>query len=116
MIFELTMTNLIVLVVSYFGSLFGLLKYINLQQEKRLGEKFEALSQSIAGLGSELRREADATRQLETAFLRFQAELPRDYVRRDDFLRSIGQLETRIDNFAMRMERALAPKILGGGQ
>ena len=36
-----------------------------------------------------------------------QAELPRDYVRRDDFVQAIGSISTRIDNFALRVERAL---------
>ena len=107
MIFELTMTNLISLAGLSFGALWGLLKVIGLQQERRLNEKFAALNEAIAKVGIDMRREAEAARQLETSFLRFQAELPRDYVRRDDFVQAIGGINTRIDNFALRMERAL---------
>ena len=80
---------------------------IGSQAERRANEKFAALQESIANVGRDMRREADAARQLETSFLRFQAELPRDYVRRDDFVQAIGSISTRIDNFALRVERAL---------
>ncbi|MGP1628331.1 MAG: hypothetical protein ACTS8S_00060 [Giesbergeria sp.] len=107
MVFELTMTNLISLAGLFLGALWALLKVIALQAEKRSNEKFASLQQSIGKVGADMRREADAARQLETSFLRFQAELPRDYVRRDDFVQAIGGINTRIDNFALRMERAL---------
>jgi|GEM_PF-594375 len=107
MVFELTMANLISLAGLFLGALWALLKVIALQAEKRSNEKFAALQQSINKVGADMRREADAARMLETSFLRFQAELPRDYVRRDDFVQAIGGINTRIDNFALRMERAL---------
>ena len=89
---------------------------IALQAEKRSNEKFAALQDSIASVGRDMRREADAARQLETSFLRFQAELPRDYVRRDDFVQAIGSISTRIDNFALRVERALDNRNGGASQ
>jgi hypothetical protein len=64
----------------------------------------------VTTVGTDLRKEAELHRQLELAFMKFQAELPRDYVRRDDFIRSIGTIEARIDNFALRMERALTTR------
>ena len=107
MTFELTMTNLISLVGLSLGALWGLLKVIAIQAERRSGEKFAALQEAIGHVGTDMRREAEAARQMETSFLRFQAELPRDYVRRDDFVQAVGSISTRIDNFALRMERAL---------
>lgn len=107
MTLELTLTNFITLTGIFMGALWTLLKVIGVQAEKRANEKFAALQESIAKLGAEMRLEATAARQLETSFLRFQAELPRDYVRRDDFVQAVGGINTRIDNFALRMERAL---------
>ncbi len=106
--FTFTFAHLITVVSFFFGMLWGLVKIIGSQQERRLSEKFETLNKSLIGVGEDLRREAEATRLLENSFLRFQADLPRDYVRRDDFVRSVATIETRIDNFALRMERALA--------
>lgn len=116
MIFELTMANLISLAGLFLGALWALLKVIGSQAERRANEKFSALQESIANVGRDMRREADAARQLETSFLRFQAELPRDYVRRDDFVQAIGSISTRIDNFALRVERALDNRNGGASQ
>ena len=107
MTFELTMANLISLAGLFFGALWALLKVIGAQAERRANEKFTALQASLATLIQDMRREADAARQMETSFLKFQAELPRDYVRRDDFVHALGTINTRIDNFALRVERAI---------
>ncbi|BEU96600.1 membrane protein [Acidovorax sp. DW039] len=107
MIFELTMTNLISLAGLFFGALWALLKVIGGQAERRANEQFAALQASLTNLSVDMRREADAARQLETSFLKFQAELPRDYVRRDDFVHVLGTINTRLDNFALRVERVI---------
>jgi chromosome segregation ATPase len=109
----------VTLALFFLGTLFGLVKYIAHQQEKRQDERFDALgkreverfaalTEALEKLSKELREEAQATLQLERQFMRFQADLPRDYVRRDDFLRSIGTIEAKFDNMALRMERALS--------
>ena len=48
-----------------------------------------------------------AITHLERELLQFKADLPRDYVRREDFIRAVGTIETKIDNMALRMERAV---------
>lgn len=110
MTLELTLTHLITLALAFVGALRVLIKIIATQQERSMTEKFSVLTTAVATVGADLRKEAEATRQLEMAFMKFQAELPRDYVRRDDFIRSIGTIEARIDNFALRMERALTTR------
>lgn len=110
MTLELNITHLITLGVAFIGALWALVKIIVAQQEKRLTEKFGVLTKALETVGSDLRAEAQATQQLKLEFLQFKAELPRDYVRRDDFIRSIGTIEARIDNFALRMERALSTR------
>ncbi|MBX3588779.1 MAG: hypothetical protein KF796_19275 [Ramlibacter sp.] len=113
MTLEVNLAGLLAIATAFLSALWALVKVIGAQQEKRLSEKFGALTETLGRLGSDLRQEADATRKLETAFLKFQAELPRDYVRRDDFLREVGTIGTRIDNFALRMERALDKNGMG---
>lgn len=109
--FTLTVGHIITILSTlasvFVGTLWALLKVLAAQQERRLTEKFMLLDGSMKAMSDDLRKEAEVTRALETQFLRWQAELPRDYVRRDDFVRAIGTLETRIDNFALRVERAL---------
>lgn len=113
MTIELTLTNAITICALFIASLFALVKVIGAQQERRLSEKFDVLGKAMSSIGEDLRNEAEATRKLETAFLTFKAELPRDYVRRDDFVRAVGTIETRIDNFAFRMERVLEKRFGG---
>jgi hypothetical protein len=110
MTIELTLTHLITLALAFIGALWALVKIIMVQNDRRMSEKFAVLTAAVSTVGADLRKEAEATRQLEIAFMKFQAELPRDYVRRDDFIRSIGTIEARIDNFALRMERALTTR------
>lgn len=75
-------------------------KIIATQFQQRIDARFNALEK-------QRKDEADGITSLEREFLRFQADLPRHYVRRDDFVQAMGNLNTRIDNFALRMERAL---------
>jgi hypothetical protein len=110
MTIELTLGNAITICALFIAALFALVKIIGAQQEKRLSEKFDTLGKTISGFGDDLRKEAHATRDLEKAFLEFKAELPRDYVRREDFIRVMGTIEARIDSFALRMERVLNNK------
>lgn len=115
----------VTLALFFLGTLFGLVKYIAHQQEKRQDERFDALMKrederlasvtlQLEKLGNDLRQEANATLQLERQFMRFQADLPRDYVRRDDQIRALGSIEARIDNMALRLERALSIRTTGG--
>jgi len=107
MTIELTLTHLITLGVAFIGALWTLVTIIMAQNDRRMSEKFTTLTTAVTTVGADLRKEAEVTLQLKMDFMKFQAELPRDYVRRDDFIRSIGTIEARIDNFALRMERAL---------
>lgn len=111
---EISVGHLITVGLSFLGLLFGLVKYIAYQQEKRESERFDALTVQLGRLGEDLKMEATATLQLERKFMQYQADLPREYVRRDDFLRSIGTIEAKFDNMALRMERALSSRTTGG--
>lgn len=107
MFLELTAGNAITICALFVAALFALVKIIGAQQEKRLAEKFKALGVQLAAMSTSIQREAEATRELEKAFNKSQLDLALNYVRRDDFLQALGGLNTRLDNFALRVERAL---------
>ncbi|MCY1287807.1 hypothetical protein D9M68_613870 [compost metagenome] len=97
---------------------FGLVKLLLTQFEKRLGEKFAAQDEArlVASRHWEenfakvLRRQdkdAEAVQQLEKAFLRFQAELPLEYVRREDWVRGQSVIEAKLDGLALKFENIL---------
>lgn len=118
MVFELTLTNVISVVALVVAALWALFKLVSVQQERRLNDRFDALTAAMKqtadtqaevmkGIAASQERNADATAQLERDFLRHQVELARDYVRRDDFVQVIGTINTRFDNFALRIEAAV---------
>lgn len=114
-----------VLLAAFSAIVVGAGRLIVTQFEARINERFDALEEQrkhaadgITALETRIdarfntleeqrKHEAEGITSLEREFLRFQADLPRHYVRRDDFIQVIGGLSTRIDNFALRMERAL---------
>lgn len=107
MIFELTFGNVITVAALFIAALWALVKVIGLQQDRRQDERFKGLGETMKDIAAAQDKNALATLELEREFRRHQADAAREYVRRDDFVRHIGTLETRIDNFALRMERAL---------
>ncbi|SED09889.1 hypothetical protein SAMN05421553_2026 [Pseudomonas anguilliseptica] len=95
--------------------MFGLVKLLLAQFEKRLAESFAAQDKARQEAGKHwddnftkvLERQdkdAEAVRSLEHSFLRFQAELPLQYVRREDYVRNQTVLEAKIDRVFTRLE------------
>ncbi len=107
MIFELTLGNVITVAALFIAALYALVKVISMQQDRHLTDRFKTLDATMKTIADAHKDNAGATLELEREFRKHQADAARDYVRRDDFIRHIGIIETRIDNFALRMERAL---------
>ena len=112
MLVELTTTNIITIIALFVMASWALVKVIGHQQEKLMKAQFEALDTSMKAIAATQKDTADSTLKLDREFRDFQNQALRDFVRRDDFVRHVGTIETRIDNFALRMERAL--EHLGG--
>lgn len=72
---------------------FGLVKLLLGQLEKRLGERFATQEKEIAKLA-----------ELERDFLRFQAELPLQYVHRTDYVRNQTVIEAKLDGLRDKLE------------
>ena len=116
MVFELTLGNVITVLALFVAALWALMKVISGQQERRLAERFDALGKTMESMLSAQRDTDKATQQLEREFRKHQADAARDYVLREDFVRHIGIIEARIDNFALRMERYLEQILKGGNK
>lgn len=96
----------------------ALVKMLLTSFEKRLGERFAAQDEARkaaslhweANFSKVLERQdkdAQALAQLERAFLRFQAELPLEYVRREDWVRGQSVIEAKLDGLALKFENIL---------
>lgn len=110
MVFEVTLANAITVTALFCMAIWALLKALTHQGERRLQERFDALQRTLSEMAAQQQKNSKEVLELEREFRRHQAEAERNFVRRDDFVRHVGALETRIDNFALRVERALAQK------
>lgn len=107
---ELNLGNLIAIAVAFVGALWTLLKVFAVQHEKALETRFKTLIENMSGIKASQALEQQNTLRIERELMQFKAELPRDYVRREDFIRAVGTIETKIDNMALRVERAVLDK------
>ncbi|TBV12768.1 hypothetical protein DNK01_13870 [Stutzerimonas kirkiae] len=97
---------------------FGLVKLLLAQFEKRLVERFDAQDQTREAANQRWEnnfdkvlerqdKDAQAVQELDRAFLRFKAELPVEYVRREDWVRGQSVIEAKLDGLALKFENIL---------
>ncbi|MCQ4242401.1 hypothetical protein [Stutzerimonas stutzeri] len=102
--------------LSIFSTLmFGLVKLLLSQFEKRQAERFIAQDNARQAASRQWEqhfdkvltrqdKDAEALQQLEKTFLRFQADLPVNYVRREDYVRNQTVIEAKLDALASKLE------------
>ncbi|WP_435951684.1 hypothetical protein [Dryocola sp. BD626] len=89
--------EVISLLLSFVGLMFGAGKLLLAQIEKRLNERFETLEVA-------LRESEIGWSRLEREFLEFRADLPLHYVRREDYLRGQAIIEVKLDALYSKIE------------
>lgn len=89
MVIEVNLANLIFILIALVGAFWALVKIIVSQYEKSLDTRFQVLSETMA-------KDQAVTLQLEREFLKFQSEIPRVYLRRDDYMRESQALQDAI--------------------
>lgn len=94
------------LIVSILGGI-ALLGKIALGQISH-GEdtRHAALAVQITGIEAAMREETAQWQRLERELLSLKADLPLNYVRRDDFVRVQSIIESKLDGLALRIENA----------
>lgn len=80
--------------------LLALCKLLLTQFEKRLDGKFAALEHTATQAEAEWRR-------IDREIMSLKADLPINYVRRDDYIRNQTIIEAKIDGLAVRIENAI---------
>lgn len=119
------LTFMIGLLLSFFGAVFAGGKLLLSQAEKRLDErfaaqneqrqanqkhldtKFAALDAKFAALELAAANEAKEWRKLERDLMDLKADLPLNYLRREDYIRNQSTIEAKLDGLALRIENAL---------
>lgn len=106
---------LVGLLLGFLGVVFTFGKLLLGQIEQRLDQRFKAIDEAnkatsnhwdtrFAELMEQNRREADGWQRIEKDFLRFQADLPLQYVRREDYVRNQTVIEAKLDSLALKIE------------
>ena len=112
---ELELWQLILLLIAFFGCVGGFAKLLGGQIDRRLDEKFKAqeeareagasaLRDSIERYVSSSEKTAGKLETLERDFLKWQAELPIHYVRREDYVRGQSVIEAKLDALYSKLE------------
>nr|WP_313096990.1 hypothetical protein [Moraxella sp. CTOTU48717] len=97
MTFSLEAYQAIMLAITIVGSIFGAGKAFFGRIETSLKDRDDGLKAEIAKVNDNVSKESEAIRQLDREILKLKAELPREYVAKEDFIRSFTVVEAKID-------------------
>lgn len=116
---EMELTQLIgwaiTLLSAFAGLVTALVKVLLSQFEKRLAERFAAhdearqaasrhWEQNFEKVLARQDKDAETVQQLEKTLLRFQADLPVNYLRREDYVRGQSLVEAKLDGVALLIQ------------
>ena len=96
--------SLVLLLLAFFAACGGAGKLLLRQVQRSMDQQFSSLSRRLESIELENREEASQWQRVERELLRFQAELPMNYVRRDDYIRGQSILEAKLDGLAGKIE------------
>lgn len=122
---QMELWHLITLLIAFFGCVGAFGKVIISQFEKRLKERFtaqdnarmegqKALRDIFDQHLADERRNGDALMSLEREFLRWQADLPIHYVRREDYVRGQVVIEAKLDALYNKLEVVQLKGVMNG--
>jgi hypothetical protein len=110
MMVEIELWHLIALLLSFFGAVVGFWKFIEARREKSDDRRWEDLHRHLDArfldISEAQRKEREEWIKLERGLMELKAELPRQYVLRDDYIRMQSIIEGKIDALALRIENA----------
>jgi len=118
MMVELQLWHLISLLVSFLGAAFGGMKWMFTQSMRQQEKQFASMEtrrregqahwdERFSKIEAGQKEASQEWSRLERDLLGLKAELPVQYVRREDYIRGQSVLEAKMDALALRMENIL---------
>lgn len=98
------LTFLAGLLLSFLCFAFAAGRILLTQVDIRLNARFATLEDALKKHTEEEGRTAAQVRELERSFMKWQAEMPLQYVRREDFVRNQTVIEAKIDRVYGKLE------------
>jgi uncharacterized protein YktB (UPF0637 family) len=100
MTLQIDLWHAVGLLITIMGAFFGMAKALLSQSQQHIDKQFSAIATT-------LKAQDDTSRRVERELLELKAELPRDYVRREDHTRVIAGVQLSIENLRLTVERAM---------
>lgn len=115
MTMQMELREIILLLLAFLGFVFAAGRLLLAQIDRRLDGRFSAMEEArksaqshwdkqFASLAEQNRMEAQGWQQLERDFLGWKAELPIQYVRREDYVRNQTIIEAKLDQLRLSIE------------
>jgi hypothetical protein len=115
---QLELWHVVLLALSVLGGYWALTKIIASQFQRSLDERFTAqdkaldanhksLAGRLDGIEAVNRTDAAQWQRVEREILQLKAELPLNYVRREDYVQAVATIMAKLDAMSLRMENIL---------
>lgn len=98
--FELSVQELLGFVITLLGAFWGLAKILFSQTQKQITDQFTQIT-------THLSQQHEIDRRLEREVLELKAQLPREYVRREDYVQQVAMIITKLDAMQLRSENLI---------
>jgi hypothetical protein len=114
MTMQMELWQLILLLLAFFGFSTGAGKLLLAAVQKHLETNHIQLAERLERMETTNQQEASNWQRVERDFLRFQADMPLHYVRREDYIRGQSVIEAKLDGLGSKLEAAQLRAITGG--
>ncbi len=98
--------HVISLLLTIVGATWGIATAFFGRFESSMKERDDLLKSEIGKLSEQMSKESAEIRKLDRDLLQLRAELPREYVSKNDFIRSFTVVEHKLDALANKFEIA----------
>ena len=105
--FTLELWQVITLGITIVGAMFGLVRMLLSQQLAHLDAAFAAQNERLSKIEAANQQEATNWQRAERELLTLKADLPLNYVRREDYVQAIATIMAKLDAMSMRFENIL---------
>ena len=120
---QIELWQLVLLLLAFFGGCGAAGKLLLDQIQKGLDSRFTAqdsaraeafsqLSKRLDGIEQTGRKEANEWQRMERNFMELKADLPLNYVRREDYIRGQSIIESKLDGLAIKLENTMLRNIV----
>jgi hypothetical protein len=107
MTLQLELWHAVLLMIAFLGFVFAAGKLLLKQVEVHIDSRFVSQSKRLDQIETSQRLEANRWIDVERQFLNLKADLPLNYVRREDYVQAVATIMAKLDAMSMRFENIL---------